>query len=80
MKELSYSVIEAAKEGDSDAITQIFKHFEGYIASRCRVTYEDGSGRTYSYVDDDLRYQAEIALYSAIIKFRFKEPPESFRV
>lgn len=35
-------------------------------------------GRTHSFVDEDLRYQAEIALFAAIFKFQFKEPPDGF--
>lgn len=33
---------------------------------------------THFHVDDDLHYQAEIALFRAIDSFQFKEPPDDF--
>lgn len=78
MKYLPFPVIQAAKKNDSEAIEIILRHFEGYIANRCKETYEDGQGNTRSYVDEDLRYLAEIALYAAILKFQFIDPPEGF--
>jgi hypothetical protein len=78
MKEIPYAIIRAAKECNSDAINYIKHHFEGYIASRCLVTYEDEDGHTYTYVDDDLRYQAEASLFASIFSFRFKEAPDDF--
>ena len=78
MKYLPYTVIEAAKKNDSEAIEIILRHFEGYIASKCKESYEDGHGNTRSFIDEDLRYLAEIALYAAILQFQFKTPPEDY--
>lgn len=80
MKEIPYSVIRAAQSGDTDAILLIRRHFEGYIASRCLVTYDDRDGQNYTFPDDELRYLAEAALYAAIFGFRFKEPPPDFTI
>lgn len=79
MKYVPFAVIKAAKENDNEAIEMILRHFEGYIANRCRETREDGQEITRSYVNEDLRYLAEIALYAAILRFQFKEPPEDFK-
>ena len=65
MKEIPYSVICAAQNGDTDAIALIRRHFEGYIASKCLVTYDDGDGHSCTFPDDELRYLAEAALYAA---------------
>lgn len=78
MKKVPLSVIRAAQSGDAEALNYIFKHFEGYIASRCLVRYEGSDGETGSYVSDDLRYLATVALSNAIFKFQLREPPESF--
>ena len=64
MKEIPYSVICAAQRGDTEAILMIRRHFEGYIASKCLVTYDDGDGQSYTFPDDELRYLAEAALYT----------------
>lgn len=79
MKLVPFSTIKAAQACDVDAVNCICKHFEGYIASRCLIRYEDEWGRVRSYVDEDLRYLAEISLYSAIFKFAIREPPEGFQ-
>ena len=78
MKTVPFAIIQAAKEYDPEAVNYIRKHFEGYIASQCLTTVEDALGRIRSSVDEDLRYQAEIGLFAAIFKFRFKKPPEDF--
>lgn len=78
MREVPFAIIKAAQDCDSEAVAYILKHFEGYIASRSIVSFEDEEGQTRKYVDEDLRYAGEIGLYSAIFKFRFKEPIADF--
>ena len=78
MKYLPTSVIRAAKKNDPEAADIILRHFEGYIARRCLETYEDEGGKSKSYVDEDLRYLAENAVFAAIFKFQFRDPPEDF--
>ena len=78
MKRVPFPVIQAAKEFDTEAVEFIFRHFEGFIASQCLTDYADEKGDRHSYVDDDLRYQAEIALFNAIAGFQFREPPDEF--
>ena len=78
MKQVPFSIIEAAKNCDAEAVDFICRHFEGYIASQCLCNYTDEYGVVRSFVDTDLRYQAEAAMLSAIFTFRFKEPPDNF--
>lgn len=78
MKRIPFHIIKAAKEFDTEAVEIIFRHFEGYIASQCICYYTDEQGNTQSYVDEDLRYQAEIALFNAIATFQFMEPPNDY--
>ena len=78
MKRVPFSIIKAAKDFDAEAVEIVFRHFEGYIANQCICYYTDKQGNTQPYVDEDLRYQAEIALFSAIAGFQFREPPNDF--
>lgn len=78
MKKVPLSIIQAAQSGDTEALNYIFKHFEGYIVSHSLARYEGPDGEKRSYVSDDLRYLAIVALSNAIFKFQLREPPESF--
>lgn len=80
MKNVPFSVIKAAKENDIEAAEKIMKHFERYIASRCLCRHEDANGKIHTYIDEDLRYCAEIALCAAIFTFQFQEPPDNFEI
>ena len=80
MKRVPFPVIQAAKEFDAEAVEFVFRHFEGFIASQCLINYTDEYGNTLSYIEDDLRYQAEIALLNAIVGFQFMEPPSDFLI
>ena len=78
MRKIPFGVIYAAKQNNNEAISYIMEYFEGYIAKRCMVSFEDDGGGFYTFVDDDLRYQAEISLFASIFAFSFKEPPPDF--
>ncbi len=78
MKRVPFAIIQAAKKFDTEAVELVFRHFEGFIASQCLSDYTDEYGNKHSFVDDDLRYQAEIALFNAIAGFQFREPPDDF--
>lgn len=77
MRRVPYSVIAAAKTYDPKAVITIFRHFERYIASQC-LSDCAGEFGTRPVVDDDLYYQARIALFRAIDHFQFREPPDDF--
>ena len=79
MKTVPFSVIKAAKENDTEAAESIRRHFESYIISRCLRRCEGADGQSHTYVDEDLKYLAEIALYAAIFRFQFSDPPEDFK-
>ncbi|MCI8474997.1 MAG: helix-turn-helix domain-containing protein [Oscillospiraceae bacterium] len=72
------SIIQSAQLGNSEAVKYIFEHFEGYIASHSLVWSEEADGVATSFVDEDLRYLAEVALSKAIFKFRVRDVPEGF--
>lgn len=78
MRRVPFSVIAAAKKFDQEAVGMIFRHFEGYIASRCLSNCTDENGNARSVVDDDIYYQAEMSLFRAIEHFQFRNPPDDF--
>ena len=80
MKLIPFTIIKAAKEDDIEAAEKIKNHFSGYILSRCTRHYRDSQGIERTYVDEDLRYLAETALYEAIFTFQVREPPEDFTI
>ena len=80
MKTVAFSIIEAAKQYDYEAVEFIRRHFESYITSKCLITYVDQYGNAKNIVDDELRYHAENAMLSAIFTFQFREPPADFYV
>lgn len=78
MKRVPFAIIKAAKKFDAEAVEFVFRHFEGFIASQCLIDCADEHGSTRSCVDDDLYYQAQLALFRAIAGFHFREPPDDF--
>lgn len=78
MKRVPFNIIQAAKRFDAEAVQFVLQHFEGFIISCCLCRYDDEYGSTHFHVDDDLHYQAEIALFKAIDSFQFREPPDGF--
>lgn len=79
MRRVPSSIILAAQNYDPEAIDFVFRHFEGYIISKCVNTYTDQYGGVHYFADDDLHYQAEHALFDAITGFKFRDPPEDFQ-
>ena len=78
MNRVPFAIIQAAKTFDAEAVEFVSRHFEGFIASQCLIDYADESGNMRSCVDDDLYYQAQLALFRAIAGFQFREPPDDF--
>lgn len=78
MKRVPFSIIQAAKKFEPEAVTFVLRHFESFIAIQSSSEYTDEYGNIYFNVDDDLHYQAEIAVFRAIAGFRFGEPPDDF--
>lgn len=64
---LPYDVIEAAQKGDSDALTKVLKHFEGYIAKMSTRIFYDEFGQSTTQVDEHLKQRIECKLMAQII-------------
>lgn len=66
---LSYAVIQAATEGDAEAISTVLQHYEGYIARLSMRPIRDSYGCTKLCVDEAMRRRLEIKLITSILAF-----------
>ena len=64
-----YPVIDAAVQGDADAVSRIVDHYSGYIAAYALRTSRDQYGFPRVRVAEDLRRRLETKLILGIIKF-----------
>lgn len=65
---LPFSTIEAAKDGDADALSAVIKHFERYIATLATRDLHDEYGETHRCLDPDLKRRLEAKLIVSIIQ------------
>ncbi len=66
---LPFSIIEAAANGNIDAINAVLKHYEGYIAALSTRQLYDDNGVPHTVVDDEMRKMLEIKLITKILNF-----------
>ena len=67
---LSFYVIAAAVRGDRDAMTDVVKHFSGYIAALSTRRLYDEYGNTYVCVDENIRAELTNKLIQGIHRFK----------
>lgn len=69
-KLIPYEIIVAAKDGDSEAMSQILRHYEPYIIRCSQRTLYDEYGNQYQVVDEEIknRIQAKL-MYQLIYDF-----------
>ena len=65
---LPLSVIDAARDGDSQAVDQVLRYYEGYINKLCTRTLYDEDGYPHLCVDEYMKRCLEIRLIQAIVK------------
>ena len=61
-------VIHAASGGDSEAMEQVLRYYEGYIFKLCTRTLYDEDGYPHLCVDEYMKRCLEIRLIQAIVK------------
>ena len=66
---IPFPVIEAAVQGETDAVNEVIRHYSGYIATLCRRTGCDKNGNYCTYVDEELRRRLETKLMISILGF-----------
>lgn len=64
-----FSVIEAASNGNVEAINAVLKHYEEYIAALATRCLYDENGVQHLCVDDEKRKRLEIKLITKILDF-----------
>lgn len=64
---LPLSVIDAARDGDSQAVDQILRYYEGYINKLCTRTLCDPDGQPHVRVDEYMKRRLEIKLIHSIV-------------
>ena len=64
---LPLSVIDAARDGDSQAVDQVLRYYEGYINKFCTRTLYDPDGQPHVRVDEYMKRRLEIKLIHSIV-------------
>lgn len=64
---LPLPVIEAARSGDTAAVEQVLRYYEGYINKLCTRTLYDGCGQPHVCVDEFMKHRLEIKLIHSIV-------------
>jgi len=67
---LAVPVILAAAGGNTDALCAVIKHYQGYIIALSTKQLYDENGKTYLFVDEDLRQELEMRLITKALKFK----------
>ena len=67
-----FEVIQAAIEGDAEAINQILSYFQPFIKSECRREYKDEFGRIHYVTDEYMKRRLETKLITKILNFEIR--------
>ena len=67
---LPFSVILAASQGDTEAISQVLEHYEGYIITLSTRTLYDEHGSPHICVDEGIRRRLQTKLIAAVLSFK----------
>ena len=67
MNALPLPVIQAAMEGDGEALAAVLNHYKGYIRYLAMRPLKDEYGNEYLCVDEDMRLRLEAKLIHSII-------------
>ena len=59
--------IDAARDGDSQAVDQVLRYYEGYINKLCTRTLYDSDGQSHVRVDEYMKRRLEIKLIHSIV-------------
>jgi len=69
---IEFKVIQAAIEGDVDAINQVLFYFQPYINSRCKRKVKDEFGQVHYMVDEYMKRRMETRLITKILDFKIR--------
>ena len=63
----------SAVDGEKTALEEILRFYDDYINALATVKGEDAQGKTYRYIDEDLKARIQLKLIKAIPKWRGTE-------
>jgi hypothetical protein len=69
-KPLPIGVIDAASNGDIDAMDIVLNHYRGYIHSLCIVKMYDEYGNKVLFLDETLKSDLEALLITKVFGFK----------
>ena len=64
---LPLTVSNATRAGDTDAVEQVLRHYEGYINKLCTRTVCNESGCPHAHLDECMKSRLENKLIRAIL-------------
>lgn len=67
---LPFHTIKAASAGNVEAINEVLRHYEGYIASLSTRKLFDEYGQPHYCIDETLRRRLETKLITKILDFK----------
>ncbi len=67
-----FETIQAAIEGDVEAINQILSYFQPFINSECKREYKDEFGRIHYVTDEYMKRRLETKLITKILNFEIR--------
>ena len=71
-KDDSLRLIQAAIEGDAEAINQVLSYFQPFINSECKREYKDEFGRVHYVADEYMKRRMETKLITKILDFKIR--------
>jgi len=69
---LPVCTIDAAAQGDPEAIRAVLKHYEGYITALSVVRLYAEDGTPHLFVDEAMRRELELRLITKVVGFKFR--------
>lgn len=67
---LPFPVILAASQGDTEAISKVLEHYDGYIITLSTRTLYDEKGAPHICVDEGIRRRLQTKLIAAVLNFK----------
>lgn len=67
---LSFPVIMAASNGDTEAMNEVLQYYDGYIITLSTRTLYDEYGNPHICVDEGIRRRLQTKLIAAVLNFK----------
>ena len=68
---LPYSIIQAAKHGDPEALDAVLRYYDGYMNALCQKRSCTPDGQYQVVIDQYMKRRLEIKLITAIVSMKY---------